>query len=376
MGRTFHDPPGERFFGTSRDRSLGPLGAILSRCCDRRLSDDFPETLSYESGDDRIVHSVRKYKERHPDTAVAVCTEDTGMSLRCEAHGIDVVEPDIKLRLDNPQDELTKRLKQTTSELHELKFRVPILTVIASQAGAPCTTKGPISCEVTGSFKERNLDAEFASYRKTNQLHPRSTTESSHLRGVESLVNNMVDNYNQFLTDHLNQYRAWLEHSYRLDKFEAFRIEFRLWLQNTGNAPADDIDVTIDVGDSVFMLYLARSEQVKALVRRPPPDRSAEAQAAMRVIQMNPVVHKLDSVARQFARPETCTSVQSAVDGGSHQIRYHSKRLKHQEWQQIGDLVAIVCPDKVGPFEMSYRITAANLAKAVEGTIPFIVRLR
>ena len=96
---------------------------------------DFPATLSPDSKDDRIVHSVRKYLDEYPGVRAAVYTEDMGMSLRCEANGLAVVEPDPARRLENPQDEQTKKYRQAMSELNSLKNRLPAFSIRAVPAG-------------------------------------------------------------------------------------------------------------------------------------------------------------------------------------------------------------------------------------------------
>lgn len=60
---------------------------------------DLPDTLSVDSKDDRIVQAVRLLSISEPNSSIAVYSEDMGMSLRCQAHNITVIEPDTALRL-------------------------------------------------------------------------------------------------------------------------------------------------------------------------------------------------------------------------------------------------------------------------------------
>lgn len=125
---------------------------------------DFPASLSLDSKDDRIVHSVKKYLECHAGAQVAVYSEDMGMSLRCEAHGVPVVEPDSKRRLENPQAEHEKKYRLAITELNELnelKNRVPVLEVIACPVGCVAPIKKALELEVVGAIPGRDLEAEF-----------------------------------------------------------------------------------------------------------------------------------------------------------------------------------------------------------------------
>lgn len=83
---------------------------------------DFPDSLSPDSADDRIVHLAKLFREETPGSEVAIVTGDFGMELRAQAGGITAIELDSSLRLPNPQDELTKKYKQTFNELNALKI--------------------------------------------------------------------------------------------------------------------------------------------------------------------------------------------------------------------------------------------------------------
>lgn len=117
---------------------------------------DFPTTLSYDSKDDRIVYSVKKYLEEHPDSRVAVYTEDMGMSLRCEASSIPILEPDPRTRMENPQDELTKKYKSAINEINALKNRLPDFAGVVLQLNEiPSADKAPLfNATLTPSWKD------------------------------------------------------------------------------------------------------------------------------------------------------------------------------------------------------------------------------
>ncbi len=204
---------------------------------------DFPDTLSFESKDDRIVRTVKKYQGEHPGMRVEVYTEDMGMSLRCEANNVAVIEPDKTRRLENPQDEFAKKYKQVTAELNEFKTRLPIVEVVACATGLSAPEKRALEFALPGVIVARDLDAELAEHQRENKLGMMSKSE---IRGfgaspVLPLRHDAVERYNKKLTDHINKYRQWLEHMSEIDLYESYQVEFALWLSNIGSAPADDI---------------------------------------------------------------------------------------------------------------------------------------
>lgn len=339
---------------------------------------DFPATLSYDSKDDRIVHSVKKYQEEHSDARVAVYTEDMGMNLRCEANGVEVVEPDTKKRLENPQDELTKKYRQAMSELNESKNRIPVLEVIACEAGLSAPEKRSLEFEVIGAVAVRDLDAELAAYQKAKKLSPIAKQE---IRGVGTIPvlpqqHDAIERYNRELADHLKEYKDWLEHSYFLDQVEAHRVEFALWLNNTGAAPADDIDLTVEVGDSVVFLYDPEGEDDPTFTRADPPkppERPTQFFTDFGRLLPTAVMPHFDPPDLSHLWPKS-VKVVKGEDGRPHRIEFSAKRLKHHESEHVGNFIAVVHPQAVRPFQMKYRITAATLPKPVEGVIPVIVR--
>jgi len=86
---------------------------------------DFPPALSPDSGDDKIIYLVNKYIEQKNCTDVSVYSEDNGMLLKCEAHGIPAIEPDTDARLATPQSEQEKKYKAAITELNAIKSQLP-----------------------------------------------------------------------------------------------------------------------------------------------------------------------------------------------------------------------------------------------------------
>jgi hypothetical protein len=149
---------------------------------------DFPATLSPESEDDRIVHSVKKFLEEHPGVHVAVYSEDMGMQLRCEANDIPVVEPDSNRRLENPQNDLTRRYRQAISELNAVKNRLPALVLHVAEAGQFPQQGKPFNIVLEPSWQPLDVQAELSN------LHRRypKVTESSNQPPVSFLERGML----------------------------------------------------------------------------------------------------------------------------------------------------------------------------------------
>lgn len=334
-------------------------------------SEEFPATLSYESKDDRIVHSVRLFQQGQPKTAVAVYTEDMGMALRCEAHAISVVEPNPAMRLESPESETQKKYRLAVTELNEVKNRVPVLDIVITDSSAGGPAKQPLSFEVPAVWAQRDIASELDAYVKTQGLAP---LERKALKGTGITVlppnHDSVDQYNKRLVKHIKDYARWLEQRALLEKVQAHLIRFKVWLTNTGKAPADDLDLTIDFPDVLVSLFPEDSDEADQLVLSEPP--SPPERPSQRFVDFGSFVNPQLSMPNM----ERLMSQNAWVERGTsgYRVRYSTKRLKHHESEDCGTLVAVLRPDAIHPFNVQFRITEATIVQPVTGQIPFLVR--
>jgi hypothetical protein len=177
----------------------------------------------------------------------------------------------------------------------------------------------------------------------------------------------------------LIEYREWLERRALLERVKAHTISFSLWLVNSGLVPAEDIDVSIQVENALSTLCEADSEQAEAFELGPPPAPPEEPQPIdIRDLNLRSV-HSLIG-ARDFRLPDVAshleprTSVSATKEGHGHAVEFECRKLKHHENVKIGVFLALLMPDRIKPFQLRYRITAANVPQLVEGDIPVIVR--
>ncbi len=342
-------------------------------------SEDFQATLSYEAKDDRIVHCVLLFGQQHPQVSVAVYSEDMGMALRCEAHSITIIEPDSDKRLSNPESEQQKKHQLAVTELAELKNRVPVVELIVTGTHVTNPVKELTAFEVTGDWEEHDVATELKRYVAENNLEPMQKKE---IAGGDGLIptlpanNDAVERYNDKLSEHIKEYSEWLQHRALLEKVHAHVFKFQIWLKNTGKAPADDLDLVIDVPSIIVSLFpedCDDADQLSIFDPPVPPKRPTQFFGDFGRIAVDRILNPeltMPNMDRMFNRQAT---VEKGEDGQSFRIRYSTNRLKHHEVEDCGTIIAVISPDSIRPFEMSYRMTAANLPTPVQGKIPMIV---
>ena len=213
---------------------------------------DFPESLSPDSSDDKIVHLVKVYRELHLGCEVAIATEDLGMELRCEASGIPVVRMDLATRLENPQDELSKKYKQSMQELASLKNRMPKLRVGITHHDECIISDRPEEFIVNDLWRPADIDAEVDKQRRQHPKRarqnslpeevtaPRSLMEISHAQFLLAglISDDEWTDYDQELDDYFEKYRKYIEKRNVVESAKARCVTFSLVLQNNGNGLA------------------------------------------------------------------------------------------------------------------------------------------
>jgi hypothetical protein len=344
---------------------------------------DFPDTLSPDSKDDRIVHTVKKYLERNPEAQAAVYTEDMGMRLRCKANRVAVVKPDAAIRLENPQDELTRKYRTAISELNNLRTRLPVLKLQVAAVGEFPEKLKPLEVVLSGSWQPVDVDAQVEKIRRAypkfaggkgeeNTFSMRRMLEPPASSEEWVRYNHKLDNFYLNYQIYLQRLNTWGENNDRA-------ISFDLWLGNAGNSPAEDIDVFLALPPSIAFVGDAASDAAKPLLRPDPPEPPERPVIRLPGGFDAGLLGSIRPLSAQIAdlladRDRDTVEVWPDRDRGS---RVHAKirKLKHGQHHMIGSFRAVFGSwDSVKPFNAEFTISASELPDPATGTIPFIIR--
>ncbi len=234
-----------------RDKEIRP-GVTLTIFNHALRAEDFPAGMSPDRNDDRIVRSVQAYLAAHPEETAAVATDDYGMELRCKAHGVAVVKFPTADRLEAPQDELTKKLRQSQSEVAALKNRLPSLALaVVPKWGYPDRDAAP-DLSLSEPIELLDVDEMLAVQRRSH----RKLTQPAHpLLMQRGLFDpEQIERYNGQLADYFLEYEKYLHTYNEWVQSRGVMFDFDLYLLNDGNSPATDIECNIFFPPSVFRL--------------------------------------------------------------------------------------------------------------------------
>lgn len=355
---------------------------------------DFTGILSPDEGDDKIIHLVQQYQLQNPDRNVALVTEDYGMELQCKTAGVAVIRMDAGLRLDNPQDEVTKKLKQATQELTQLKNRQPKLSIVPSNRSSE-QSNWPPEFVLNDAWKtdcsQRQLSEIEAHYPRDprNFAIGRDEPQSLHRQMIRqsmlsTITQEQVREYAKERDEFIAKYRKYLE---SLSFYHSLRdqgISVTLTLLNEGTCLATDIDVTINWPASVFLVAPAGSVEAMPIEVPPkpptPPDlpmtlaTMAHAAARSNLIRDLPNLAGFHVQQRDDFAPKI-SSKNSEHESCTTHIRLG--KLKHGHPICLGEFyVCFVSWEVCKSFSAKYSISAGELISPVDGQIPVIIKLK
>jgi len=360
-------------------------GVALNVFNEQLRSSEFPDSLSPDSKDDRILHLVRMYSQRNPSERIAVVTEDFGMDLRCEAHGIKVYRLDRATRLPSPQDEQTKKYQRAIEELNSLKNRLPAFNLRAVHGDEQPSSTTPSSFVLNKTWQRLNEDEELA---KVYAAYPKHLVRQDDLRSAWAMPDTHVSDeawkrYNQELDNFLLNYRFYLQQLNAWAETKSRTILFDLWLGNAGNAPAEDVDLYLMIPPQVKWVAAAKTDRAKPLVRPEPP--KPPEKPKVRLLSdygLNSMLAGIEPVPAQIRRMLADRDRNITVDVWGEPekdtvVHAKIKRIKHNQSVRVGKFLAVFGDwGDVKSFQGLYTITTTELSDKVTGSVPFIVSVK
>lgn len=341
---------------------------------------DFPHTLSPDSKDDRIVHSVQKFQGSNVGVPVAVCTEDMGMLLRCQAHNMTVIEPDKASRLDDPLSEVERKNKTLAAELASLRAKVPdLLFRVCKAAEQNCEAEGPFVVECRRIAIEDKVDTEVEKERSRLRV-PRRDRRAGTVLALGVVPEEDYVRYEKDIEAYLARYAQWLEARDRLRAVAPLFFEFTFIVANKGRCPASDVEVDIRFPPRLASLQYEDegAGEIMTVPRKPePPEKPWSSLDKLRNLDVSSLMPRQPSFEMPTIRhrDEPSASVDGSREDGLH-LLLRVPNLNHHRQVSFEKLFARIRSwDDAVPFEAELTATASNIPDRIERRIPFIVRV-
>ena len=319
--------------------------------------------LDKDDKDDLFIATVLSYKTQNPSTEISIITNDLGVQLKCKAHQINYKIPSEEYLIQE-EDVATREIKKLTTELNRIKNLQPKLR---------------LQFENGELFKKFDVNEPWKEYKEViaNEMervkkeHPFLVPESNENPYELSLLSlykktpEKVEKFNEALKEYYADYEVYL-HKTRVSFYkENLTLLLNIEISNSGNTPGEDIDLYMHFPDG---FSLSRKDDYYSKESEPfPPDLSMYSLAPI----------DMSKILTRFAfpiLPDINSGGFSITKSNSYDVKDQFKSIKHNHSGSVYPLyVTFDRFEDVHSFEITYKITAANMVDMVESNLKVIV---
>lgn len=356
----------------------------------RRPGDDIFEKhqLDRREQDDCILATIIEYTKAYPEHHTLFISNDTGPRLRAAYLEINTEELPVELQNPTEPSDEQKQIKILKKELDLLKNAMPRLKVSFSNGTEIIRTTltgglGPKKETIEGSFKQVLEDYPFLEFdnplpKNEKVMELLNATKFEHERkhlmylydpfDTRYYVNNEINRYNEAIKAFHSNVKSYLECAYDHELMGKLTVKLAFELHNSGNAPADEIDIWLQFPDG-FMLAknegLPKEPIIPKAPERPTHNFSENASTFEILPHFNderpylPIVHEFE---KPVIRPLT-----------HRQVHLNVKTLKHTRSCTLGEFFVIYHSfSEVANFKVDYKILANNIPEPIKGVLHIV----
>jgi hypothetical protein len=344
--------------------------------------------------DDFLLASVLDYRIQTPGSDCRLVTADVGLGLKSRAHQVPVLSLPETLRLPDEEDPNAKRVRELEIEVNELKSRTPslrlcfeddsdVFKVTFSKPTLPVPDQiEHLVQQVMARHQKIRVEPpkpnlknpQSLAMKNLQELVERQNTFTGFLGSMEQPSPEAITHYNNQLERFYSEYREYFQELPSHAERERRTVCLRIFIQNQGTAPADDVDVLIHFPDGFQMFEEEHLPQVPPPPEPPDYPKSDLQTLHERMVNMSsfsmPRLHSLSTPA------PTPSNVSSPTIRRSHsyEVELHVDKLKHG-FREAFDPLHLVFDafDSAASFHADYFLHAGNIPKPVEGSLHVVV---
>lgn len=343
--------------------------------------------LERQEQDDCIIAAILEFIEEDQTKVVRFVTHDTGPRLKSKFHGIQTLKIPEDYLIPNEKTEEEKLIAKLTTENSSLKNRIPKVNLAFTGSGI--LLKHHFK-EFTDSREMLVNDLHEAEKRKFNYLvkeEPKEILPPDNSRnetdGFSALVNaariaNMdfgfnrlsqeqIDAYNKDLDEYFSDYITYLSKDYQYKQKKALAFPIYLELLNTGNAPAEDIDIWLHFPDGFLLYNMADYKKKPSAPKAPYKPKSRFDHQPMDFS----FIH---SINRPSMPDMSSLNTPSIKKTNSYEVEYGFKLLKHNQSIKLKPLIVqFESFEEIKSFSIEYRLMISNVPDLISGELNVVL---
>lgn len=341
--------------------------------------------LSKQEPDDNLLASLLEYSAANPQHSISFFTNDTTPRLKAKRLKIDVNKPPEAYLLPNEPDEMELQNRELKKELEEYKNRMPVVgltfankeTLLVKELvpkEALLTKQQYIEREVT-AIKLKHPRVVYFDYRKVKgEGGYDAAFRAAALSLMGGPTEHQVIAYNNELEEYYKDYAVAMEERYERMLFELYTISIELMLDNSGTAPAEDIDVELHFPDG-FKMFDDDGLPKKVSIPDPPylPKHPLDLTGFKSISPLLPIFSGINQASRGVPN----VSSPRIKKTNSYNVDFKVKTLKHNQPIKL-DMLYAHYDDiyQAKGFAIDYKMKVANLTRMVTGQLHVNIKLK
>ncbi|MFH1118241.1 MAG: PIN domain-containing protein [Bacteroidota bacterium] len=319
-------------------------------------------TFDKNDKDDVFIATVIKYSQDHPTEQIKIISNDLGVQLKCKAHYINFIVPSEEYLIQE-EDIAEKEIRHLKTELNRVKNLQPKLRMqfdngeshIKFDIEEPCKENENEIMEIMDRIKQANPLLELDPY----------ANPSIFSLGLYQKTPEKVDEYNAAMSQFYSDYEIYFRRSKIYSYKDNLTVILNIEISNNGNTPAENIDLYMHFPDG-FTLCEKDDYHEKEL-EPTPPNLSSFSMAP-------PDFYGFMRTMAVPTFPDINLGGFSIKKTNSYDVNDHFNIIKHNHSAKVYPLyVTFDSYIDVMNFEISYRITAANMVDIVDGKLHVVI---
>lgn len=317
--------------------------------------------LNFDEKDHRLIASMIQFSEGCDLNEILLCSNDIGPRLRAKMYGIKSLKLDSKYLIPDQISEEEKEIKNLQRENQILKIRIPKLDVLFLDENKFLQIKIPeedYSNFVdfkTQRLKQIKIDNPYLEF---------TTPQGNLLAQFYTLTSSKIEEYNNKLDQFYSEYENALDKIFEYEKKELLSFNIQLIIKNSGNSPAEDIDLHLHFPDGFELIESSEKDKHPSLPKPPYEPKHA--------LDFGHSASPITSYFYNQITPNTSLNFNSPSikKTNSYDVDFSRKKLKHGYSEQMEQLTIIFDSNSsINNFQIDFELSSGNVPDKLVGKL-------
>lgn len=317
--------------------------------------------LNFNEQDHRLIASIIQFSQEYDLNDILLCSNDIGPRLRAKMYSIESLKLNSKYLIPNQVSEEEKKIKNLERENQILRTRIPELDVLflneKKYQKIKVAERDYSNFEDFKTQKLKEIKMEYP-YREYDEPKGNLLTQ------LGPLFSSRIEEYNNKLDEFYSEYEKGLDKIFEYEKKELLSFNIQFIIKNSGNSPAEDIDLHLHFPDGFELIESSEKEDYPSLPNPPYKPKSA-FDFGYSTLPIAPSIYNpiITEPSLNFNSP-------SIKKTNSYDVDFSRKKIKHGYSEQLEELTIIFDSESsINNFKIDFELSAGNMPVKLVGKL-------